>query len=389
VWVFSAPPGWGKTRALVALGRRRRLAIFVRSHAEALQTAWYALVEGLRPGVLLGRERLCPLHVRDLAECVEARESGRCRARWRRLPKLPNPGDLVVEAYRLGACPYEALHGSALSDADVFVAPMAYLFTRGGISAIRGVLNDVDLVAIDEAHNLYMDVRSDFGDGVLCVGDRCLGLVALKALEPRDVVLVSASLTRRFLEPLEALGEVRYVEVPWFDDLGNLLVDVYRLRIRFWNREEGRVISVVSRIVAAYPGRRLVVAQSSEYAKSLGEALGEAATVTYFGSPITEGVNVDFDAVILVGFPWPDPGDASTRVRAAIYRRFLGRARKYAYLFPAISMSVQALGRATRGLGRRIKYGVLIDDRYARYMPYMPTWVRRLATPRAVPSDAV
>ena len=385
MWVLSAPPGYGKSRLLASLGRRRRTAIFVRSAAEALQLAGYVLGEGLRPGVLLGREKLCPLGARTLAECIEARESGRCFARWRRLPRAPSPGDLVAEAYKLGACPYEALHGSTV-DADVYVAPMAYLFTRSGLASIRRVLNTVDVVAIDEAHNLYMEVESDLGDPGLCIGDRCLGLVVLKALEPWDLVLASASITEAFLDPLRAIGEVRFLGVDWFGDLENLLVDLYRVRVRYWNREGEAVLAAVARIVSAYPGRRLVVAQSAEYAKVLEGVLGGFAEVTYFRSPLTEGVNVDFDAVILVGFPWPDPSDPGTRVRAALYRRLLGSAWRYAYLFPAVSAAVQALGRATRGLARRIKYGVLVDDRYARYMGYMPRWARRLATPRAVPS---
>ncbi|MGC9169387.1 MAG: helicase C-terminal domain-containing protein [Thermoproteus sp.] len=108
--------------------------------------------------------------------------------------------------------------------------------------------------------------------------------------------------------------------------------------------------------------------------------------ITYFGSPLSEGVNVDADAAILVGFPIPNVTDSWLKAKMQIVDRLGLSGFRYVLLFAAVSNSVQAMGRVMRGLENREKYVAAVDDRFWKYRWAMPRWFTNSAVLREMPT---
>ena len=104
-----------------------------------------------------------------------------------------------------------------------------------------------------------------------------------------------------------------------------------------------------------------------------------AILITYAGSPLMEGVNYLQDeliCVVLLGFPYPEFNtwnEAKKRLLSSLTKHsFL-----VTYLLPAVSTSIQCIGRVTRDLDKRVKFAVLVDSRFRRFLKYFPEWVRK------------
>jgi Rad3-related DNA helicase len=89
--------------------------------------------------------------------------------------------------------------------------------------------------------------------------------------------------------------------------------------------------------------------------------------VTYYGSPVSEGVNLDVKAGVLVGFPIPDVKSRELWLKRRILNRLGFDGYKYAVLFTAVNHVVQAAGRVMRNLAREKKLLLLIDNRFTQY----------------------
>ncbi len=127
----------------------------------------------------------------------------------------------------------------------------------------------------------------------------------------------------------------------------------------------------------------LVMYDKSECDKTLQEFKSaarreRAVLITYAGSPLMEGVNFLLDeliCVVLFGFPYPEFNawnEAKRRFLSSLTRKSF----TLTYLLPAVSTSVQCIGRVTRDLDRRVKYAVLVDSRFRRFLRYFPSWIR-------------
>jgi hypothetical protein len=144
----------------------------------------------------------------------------------------------VDELYRQGVCPYEALHAAGRRS-NVVVLPLAYLSKVSNVSAVADLFEDVDFVALDEAHNLLsmVEVRDDelysrrycvdAGGRLMCLA---LPLVGELVGGSRRLVAASASITRRFSHIFTHFLRAEYVEISTLPGVENLEVTSSLLR---------------------------------------------------------------------------------------------------------------------------------------------------------------
>ena len=105
--------------------------------------------------------------------------------------------------------------------------------------------------------------------------------------------------------------------------------------------------------------------------------VSKTVVISYVQSPIAEGINFleqELVGVMIIGFPLPQYSQwGLLKVR---YYSGLGiNGFTTTYLFPAISATVQIIGRLLRDLDRHRKVAVLLDGRFYRYRKYMPRWL--------------
>lgn len=104
---------------------------------------------------------------------------------------------------------------------------------------------------------------------------------------------------------------------------------------------------------------------------------GKALLITYVQSPLGEGINFlgnELIGVMLVGFPLPQFSQWGF-MKAKFYSRKGVGGFTTTYLFPAISLTVQIIGRLLRDLDRHKKVAVLLDERFYVYKNFMPKWL--------------
>jgi hypothetical protein len=394
--VLYSPPGTGKSRAIAEVGARsRRALVFTRSHLEGLQMAKYVAEFGGDAAVLFGRRSLCPFGAENSLQCLKLRESGVCKAQSRRPLKLVFDVD---ELYRQGVCPYEALHAAGRRS-NVVVLPLAYISKVTNLSVIADLFEDVDFVALDEAHNLLSMVEVhddelysrrycvDAGGRLMCLA---LPLVGELVRGTRRLVVASASITRRFSHIFTHFLRASYVEISTLPGVENLEVDHIPLAVRYRTRTRRRYVETVGeavrrvfheyrRVVVFLPNREL----AELYASRLGDLpvserpLGDIdhVVVTYYGSPVSEGVNLDVKAGVLVGFPIPDVRSDELWLKVDVLNRLGFDGYRYAVLFTAVNHVIQAVGRIVRNLARERKYILLIDDRFLQYRHLLPNYL--------------
>jgi hypothetical protein len=345
--------------------------------------------------VLFGRRSLCPFGAENSLQCLKLRESGVCKAQSRRPLKLVFDVD---ELYRQGVCPYEALHAAGRRS-NVVVLPLAYISKVTNLSVIADLFEDVDFVALDEAHNLLSMVEVcddelysrrycvDAGGRLMCLA---LPLVGELVRGARRLVAASASITRRFSHIFTHFLRAGYVEISTLPGVENLEVDHIPLAVRYRTRTRRRYIETVGeavrrvfheyrRVVVFLPNREL----AELYASRLGDLpvserpLGDIdhVVVTYYGSPVSEGVNLDVKAGVLVGFPIPDIRSDELWLKVDVLNRLGFDGYRYAVLFTAVNHVIQAVGRIVRNLARERKYILLIDDRFLQYRHLLPNYL--------------
>lgn len=403
--LLYAPPGYGKSRLLakLAAGSDGRVAIFVRSHLEALQLMKYLDKYGATASLMFGRSALCVHGARTLSDCLALRERGICKAKYKYINKKIYD---LNKIYEMNICPYEYLH-SIGRQSRISIMPMSYLESQFYMSSILDLINDADLVLIDEAHNLLLNdlvVERDVPSATYCDAEagRCLLLPILAdVLRGKHLAVASASITPPFSKIFIDFLNLKFIDK---DNIiyDNLIIDIYRIPIRYYTRKKAKVIGAIKAIIgnAFREYKRLAVfLPNKELVEYFKRKLGEYPVtdtpligvdhilLTYYRSPISEGVNLDLDAALLIGFPLPDIRDPWVGKKARILNGLGYSGWKYAYLFAAVSGAIQAIGRVMRGLEDRAKYVAAIDDRFWRYRTYMPRWFYKSAVLRDVPNN--
>ncbi len=99
--------------------------------------------------------------------------------------------------------------------------------------------------------------------------------------------------------------------------------------------------------------------------------------ITYAQNPVGEGMNFleqELIGIMMVGFPLPQYSQWGF-LKARYFQRMGIGGFSTAFLFPAISTTIQVLGRLLRDLDRHRKVAVLLDSRFYRYRKYMPKWL--------------
>jgi len=395
--VLNAPPGFGKSRLIARLASGRISLVFVRSHLEGLQMAQYVSEFGGVPGLLFGRKSLCPFGAENAAQCLWLRESGACKAKSRRPPTLIFDID---ELYKAGVCPYEALHAEG-REKNVVILPIAYLSKVSNISAVADLFENVEFVALDEAHNLLSVV--EVSDSELYSKRYCqeedgrlwclvLPLAAEVVRGVRFIIAASASVVRYFSDFFTHFLNAKFIEIKTLPGAENLEVEHMPLKIRYTTRlKKDYVEAVLDKIREVYKEYRRVVVYlpnkelASYYANKLldlpvsDKPLGDIdhVIVSYFGSPISEGVNLNVKAGVLVGFPIPNVKSKELWLKVRLIQRLGFDGYKYGVLFTAVNHVVQAVGRVLRGLERERKYILLIDDRFAEYKRLLPEYLSK------------
>jgi hypothetical protein len=403
--LLQAPPGFGKSRRLarIAVESGGRALFFVRSHLEAWQIYSYTAAYGGGAALMFGRSALCKFGARTAADCLSLRERGICKAKYRYINKRFLKIDDIYDA---GVCPYEYLQAVG-RQSRIAVLPISYLESQEYLSSIVDLLRESDLVIIDEAHNLLLHdlaVERDPPSDKMCdLGARRCVLLPIvgELLRGRNAILASASITSPFSDIFIKFLNLKYINYDnvFFD---NLIIDIYPIKIRYINRMNKSTILLIKRILKNIfnnyhkilmfvPNKEIYeyyIDNFKEYPVS-DRPLGDVPHVvmTYFGSPLAEGVNVDADAAILVGFPIPNVKDGWLKAKMRIIDGLGFSGFKHVLLFSAVSNSVQAMGRVMRDLERREKYVAAIDDRFWRYRWAMPRWFANSAVLRDAPGS--
>lgn len=358
---------------------------------EALQIAKYVKNYGAEPGLLFGRSKLCPVKAQNSAQCLLLRERGTCKVRIKRIAE---PIFDVDELYRLGVCPYEQLHARG-RQSDVVIMPMAYINKLSHLATILSLFEGIELVAIDEVHNLMELVEVEDPEMYArkyCEGRHCLVLpLAAEITRGRKFVAASASVLPSFAEIFTRFLDAQYIYIDELPGVENLELEVEPLPVRYRNRLKKPIMSVIEeyirkkhetrrRVIAFFPNKQL----AGIYLRLLSDLpvsetpLGDVdhVIVTYYGSPVSEGINIDVNSGILVGFPWPQVKSRELWIKAKILRRIGYSGFHYAVLFPAVSAVIQAVGRVLRNLENRKKNILLIDDRFVTYRKYLPAYLQ-------------
>lgn len=401
--LLQAPPGFGKSRKLakaaVELGGRS--LFFVRSHLEAFQVYSYVASYGGSAALMFGRSALCKFGAKTAAECLELREKGICKARYKYIDRRFSK---VEEIYDAGVCPYEYLQALG-RQSNITILPISYLESQEYLSSILDLLHDVDLVVVDEAHNLLLhDLSAGEEPPSEAICDvqtrRCLLMPLVgKLLGRKNVLMASASITKAFSDIFIKFLNINYISRDniFFD---NLIIDIYPIKIRYSNRMKQATLQHIkeiimylfnnyNKIIIFFPNKEIY-----EYYRAklkdmpiADQPLGDLPHIilTYFGSSLAEGLNLDVDAAVLVGFPIPNVKDSWLKAKAKLLSRLGFNGFKYVFLFAAVSNAIQAMGRAMRDLEKREKYIAAIDDRFWRYRWAMPKWFNNIAVLRETP----
>jgi len=125
-----------------------------------------------------------------------------------------------------------------------------------------------------------------------------------------------------------------------------------------------------------------ILGDSDETLRLINEFKGSAritksVVITYAQNPIGEGVNFleqELIGIMIIGFPLPQYSQWGF-LKARYYQRMGIGGFTTAFLFPAISTTVQVLGRLLRDLDRHRKVAVLLDRRYYQYRRLLPRWL--------------
>jgi hypothetical protein len=218
-----------------------RVAVFVRSHLEALQLMKYLDKYGATASLMFGRSALCVHGARTLGDCLALRERGICKAKYKYINKKIYD---LNKIYEMSICPYEYLH-SIGRQSKISIMPMSYLESQFYMSSILDLINDVDLVLIDEAHNLLLNdliVERDAPSAVYCDGRarRCLLLPILAdILRGKHLAAASASITPPFSDIFINFLNLKFIDK---DNIiyENLIIDIYKIPIRYYTRKRPR-----------------------------------------------------------------------------------------------------------------------------------------------------
>jgi len=105
-----------------------------------------------------------------------------------------------------------------------------------------------------------------------------------------------------------------------------------------------------------------------------GELGENVVLVSVLGGRLSEGVDLRVSLCLIVGVPYARPDYKVMAVMREYSSVFPGRARRYAYVLPAVRRAIQASGRLLRGPRDR---GVVVfaDRRYLRLLRYFPRWL--------------
>ncbi len=126
-----------------------------------------------------------------------------------------------------------------------------------------------------------------------------------------------------------------------------------------------------------------ILRDGSEAINTIGGVFKENARVTksliitYAQNPISEGINFleqELIGVMIIGFPLPQYSQWGF-LKSRYYGKLGISGFTTTFLFPAISTTIQIIGRLLRDLDRHKKVAVLLDGRFYRYRKYMPKWL--------------
>lgn len=234
------------------------------------------------------------------------------------------------------------------------------------------------------------------------------------------VIGLTASFSRRFLDffkPYTRFSEIEYVETPCeVNHFKNLdIIILYGIEftedVRFQEYTVNVIESVINKFVTRnyilggliiiFPCKKYLkyiyskikvnhvlktfVLTSNENSFKVFQEFKENARrfrtvlLTYAGNPLMEGLNFideELIGVLIIGFPFPE-FNRWTELKKIHYENVLKiPGFKSTYLYPAISVTAQIIGRLTRSLERLKKRCILFDSRFYKFRKYFPNWIK-------------
>ncbi|GEM_PF-1138414 len=278
-------------------------------------------------------------------------------------------------------------------------------------------------------NELLNELSSDLCTVTYCRNDdtvkfRCLSITPIIQLLSKceKAFLLTASVSRKFLNLIFLKDNLTYIDIHDISNtqLRNLkIVVIKRLRLTFRDRFLTENLSTIFNIIKNYIesspliGGHLILFSSREYLKYFTDKyfneLSKLNTkiyvmmsseeskkqlqnfksmskkerclgLSYINNPISEGLNFKGEellGVILVGFPIPQINDWNN-LKVKIYNKLGINGLKVTYLFPAISLTIQAIGRLLRDLDVHKKIAILIDERFWKFRSYYPKWLIKI-----------
>jgi len=287
-----------------------------------------------------------------------------------------------------------------------FVNEALHLSISKGNASIKGLLSLSTILRLlekfFEGHYILL-LRKDNEDTVLELFNP--NPLVLKKFIKRRFSIIAMSAT---LSPLNFYSKtlnmrrplIRRIPSPY---VSNALFIVYtRLNTSFKNRGEELYSSALSLImdldsyvpkgkslavfVPSYEFLRELVNRGLVYKVSrrvmtepnlpvpTSPTITDTLYASVLGGKLSEGVDLRVSVCLIIGVPYAKPDYKLMMTLKEYSKIFPGRARKYAYVLPAVRRAIQASGRLLRHPEDR---GVIIfaDKRYVKLIRYFPKWM--------------
>ena len=361
--------------------------------------------------------------------CLQAYSSGECGDTQIPAPDAPDFPS-YVEASRSAGCPFiTTVRAAASSEVSVVTYPYALDFS----DRLGSLLDRFDAIIYDEAHNLvdrYLEAKvlhpSDLtaiarawrSEPVKLLAKHTTGSrVARAALEEAAWelssilganILVQKDCVVAYSPPKPILRDATAFMSGFIPESTSRILSVFtgvptkrisapvpeNLKIRVLitedidssyvrRRENAPSYAELVQQFASLPGRKAVFYASKKVMKLVGVPAGAVTPAKVFRPPssadylvadvlggrLSEGSNVPFDAVLIIGFPYLEPTPALRFVLNTIRERYGEDLARSIYEDSALCRVVQAIGRLTRTGG----WAILADGRALRYR--YPSWI--------------
>ena len=237
---------------------------------------------------------------------------------------------------------------------------------RSGQSYLYELADRLDFVA-----KVFYDKKTKEYCGVVDVYPRLREIMSKK-----KVILISATFPKPYVEIVRRLSScvADYRVREHCFDFYTIIHANRKLPKRKWGKRTLEYIEVILETVSKYFPRILVVFPSSDLLSKYTRVaeLPFNSEVIIAGSREAEGITIKAQCVVVLGVPYARITRGLIELMK-ILKKYTKKPRLAGYIAPAVIRAIQACGRVLRNNATV----VLVDKRWIKLKPLMPTWFRK------------